>query len=221
MYDLNEGLKGMNEFFQEGNAAILFKNGVYVSILHHLKDEEIDKLSEEKSFIVSSYNERWGMKNFPLYGGRVNILLEKYKTDYLDPQMSLFVDELKICGGYIRNQYSWEREPGIKLRSQIVAYLNQIEQLGVDTFLANYKAAIIAEKEELSAMCDKLAAELQLRENEEKEKTLSRLRRKIEDLIGLLFLLTINMNAGLDNQTYIDAYAESENVICQYIENAE
>lgn len=60
--------------------------------------------------------------------------------------MSLFVDELKICGGYIRNQYSWEREPGIKLRSQIVAYLNQIEQLGVDTFLANYKAAIIAEK---------------------------------------------------------------------------
>ena len=54
-----------------------------------------------------------------------------------------------------------------------------------------------------------------------KEKTLSRLRRKIEDLIGLLFLLTINMNAGLDNQTYIDAYAESENVICQYIENAE
>ena len=209
MYDLNEG-----------NAAILFENGVYVSILHHLKDEEIDKLSEEKSFIVSSYNERWGMKNFPLYGGRVNILLEKYKTDYLDPQMSLFVDELKICGGYIRNQYSWEREPGIKLRSQIVAYLNQIEQLGVDTFLAN-KAAIIAEKEELSAMCDKLAAELQLRENEEKEKTLSRLRSKIEDLIGLLFLLTINMNAGLDNQAYIDAYAESENVISQYIENAE
>ena len=70
-------------------------------------------------------------------------------------------------------------------------------------------------------MCDKIAAELQLRENEEKEKTLSRLRRKIEDLIGLLFLLTINMNAGLDNQAYIDAYAESENVISQYIENAE
>ena len=58
-------------------------------------------------------------------------------------------------------------------------------------------------------------------ENEEKEKTLSRLRSKIEKLIGLLFLLTINMNAGLDNQAYIDAYAESENVISQYIENAE
>ena len=54
-----------------------------------------------------------------------------------------------------------------------------------------------------------------------KEKTLSRLRSKIENLIGLLFLLTINMNAGLDNQAYIDAYAESENVISQYIENAE
>ena len=108
-----------------------------------------------------------------------------------------------------------------EILDKITAYLNQIEQLGVDTFLANYKAAIIAEKEELSAMCDKLAAELQLRENEEKEKTLSRLRSKIEDLIGLLFLLTINMNAGLDNQAYIDAYAESENVISQYIENAE
>ncbi len=132
-----------------------------------------------------------------------------YRGQFL---FQLFIDGFEICE---------KKSVNSEILDKITAYLNQIEQLGVDTFLANYKAAIIVEKEELSAMCDKLAAELQLRENEEKEKTLSRLRSKIEDLIGLLFLLTINMNAGLDNQAYIDAYTESENVISQYIGNAE
>lgn len=148
-----------------------------------------------------------------MYGGRVKIEREEsWYGSSLQSKFQLFIDGFEIT----KKEYV-----SSEILDKITAYLNQIEQLGVDTFLANYKAAIIAEKEELSAMCDKLAAELQLRENEEKEKTLSRLRSKIEDLIGLLFLLTINMNAGLDNQAYIDAYAESENVISQYIENAE
>ena len=184
---------------------ILLKNGVYT--LHCLEDEEIEELSKDKSFVVSTLSER-GI--YFLYGGRVKIDKDEYWVG--NSRRSTF--QLFIDGFSITEQES-------RFFEKITAYLNQIEQLGVDTFLANYKAAIIAEKEELSAMCDKLAAELQLRENEEKEKTLSRLRSKIEKLIGLLFLLTINMNAGLDNQAYIDAYAESENVISQYIENAE
>ena len=187
---------------------ILLKNGVYT--LHCLEDEEFEELCKDKSFVVSTISES-GI--YLLYGGRVKINKDEYWTGNIyRPSFQFFIDGFKIT-----EQESVNSE----ILEKITAYLNQIEQLGVDTFLANYKAAIIAEKEELSAMCDKLAAELQLRENEEKEKTLSRLRSKIEDLIGLLFLLTINMNAGLDNQAYIDAYAESENVISQYIENAE
>lgn len=185
---------------------ILLKNGVYT--LHCLEDEEFEELCKDKSFVVSTISE---IGIYFLYGGRVKI--DKNECCVGNRWRSTF--QLFIDGFSITEQETSE------ILDKITAYLNQIEQLGVDTFLANYKAAIIAEKEELSAMCDKLAAELQLRENEEKEKTLSRLRSKIENLIGLLFLLTINMNAGLDNQAYIDAYAESENVISQYIENAE
>lgn len=188
---------------------ILFKNGVYTLIEHSLTDKEIEELSKDKSFVVSSTKSGSGLNTFSLYGGRVKIEREEsWYGSSLQSKFQLFIDGFEIT----KKEY---------ILDKITAYLNQIEQLGVDTFLANYKAAIIAEKEELSAMCDKLAAELQLRENEEKEEKLSRLRSKIEDLIGLLFLLTINMNAGLDNQAYIDAYAESENVISQYIENAE
>lgn len=189
---------------------ILLKNGVYT--LHCLEDEEFEELCKDKSFVVSTISES-GI--YLLYGGRVKIMKESqgyWTGSTYRPSFQFFIDGFEITKK--ESIYS-------EILDKITAYLNQIEQLGVDTFLANYKAAIIAEKEELSAMCDKLAAELQLRENEEKEKTLSRLRSKIEDLIGLLFLLTINMNAGLDNQAYIDAYAESENVISQYIENAE
>lgn len=187
---------------------ILLKNGVYT--LHCLEDEEFEELCKDKSFVVSTLSER-GI--YFLYGGRVKIDKDEYWVgNSRRSTFQLFIDGFSITEQESRYSEFFEK---------ITAYLNQIEQLGVDTFLANYKAAIIAEKKELSAMCDKLAAELQLRENEEKEKTLSRLRSKIEKLIGLLFLLTINMNAGLDNQAYIDAYAESENVISQYIENAE
>lgn len=191
---------------------ILFKNGVYTLIEHSLTDAQIEELSKDKSFVVSTTLNGSGTRTFPLYGGRVKIKMEEYGYYRGQFLFQLFIDGFEICE---------KKSVNSEILDKITAYLNQIEQLGVDTFLANYKAAIIAEKEELSAMCDKLAAELQLRENEEKEKTLSRLRSKIEDLIGLLFLLTINMNAGLDNQAYIDAYTESENVISQYIENAE
>ena len=119
------------------------------------------------------------------------------------------IDNIEICRGkYYRD-----------IIGQIVAYLNQIEQLGVDTFLENYKAAVIVQKEELSIMCDKLAAELQDHEDEEKGKMLNRMRAKIETLIGLLFLLTVNMNAGLDNHQYIDAYTECENIISNITTN--
>lgn len=187
---------------------ILLKNGVYT--LHCLEDEEFEELCKDKSFVVSTLSER-GI--YFLYGGRVKIDKDQYWIgNSRQSTFQLFIDGFEITKK--ESIYS-------EFLDKITAYLNQIEQLGVDTFLANYKAAIIAEKEELSAMCDKIAAELQLRENAEKEEKLSRLRSKIENLIGLLFLLTINMNAGLDNQAYIDAYAESENVISQYIENAE
>lgn len=92
-----------------------------------------------------------------------------------------------------------------------------MEQLGVDTFLCNYKEAAKCLKNEVSSLSCKLEAELQVREDKEKERSLMHLRNIIDKLIGLLFLLTINMNAGLDNQTYINAYDQCENVISQYI----
>lgn len=72
---------------------------------------------------------------------------------------------------------------------------------------------------EVSSLSCKLEAELQVREDKEKERSLMRLREIIDGLIGLLFLLSINMNAGIDNHTYINAYDECENIISQYIKD--
>ena len=101
----------------------------------------------------------------------------------------------------------------------ITAYLNQMEQLGVDTFLCNYKEAAKCLKNEVSSLSCKLEAELQVHEDKEKERSLMRLRNIIDKLIGLLFLLTINMNTGIDNHTYINAYDECDNIISQYVKD--
>lgn len=55
-------------------------------------------------------------------------------------------------------------------------------------------------------MCDKISSELSVQEDEEKSKLLNHLRNRITDIIFLLLPLMINVNVGLDNHDYVDAY---------------
>ena len=81
-----------------------------------------------------------------------------------------------------------------------------MQQLGVDTFLANYKQSLEKSKEELSVICDKLESELSVQENEIKKKFLGKLRDVIIELVVILFALMVDVNVGLDNHNYVDAY---------------
>ena len=90
--------------------------------------------------------------------------------------------------------------------AQVTSYLNQMQQLGVDTFLANYKQSLEKSKEELSVICDKLESELSVQENEIKKKFLGKLRDVIIELVVILFALMVDVNVGLDNHNYVDAY---------------
>ena len=90
--------------------------------------------------------------------------------------------------------------------AQVTSYLNQMQQLGVDTFLVNYKQSLEKSKEELSVICDKLESELSVQENEIKKKFLGKLRDVIIELVVILFALMVDVNVGLDNHNYVDAY---------------
>lgn len=177
--------------------AIFLVNGVYVCIDDDRSYKE--EVEEEQTFIVKEDG------RCVLFGGRVVVKGDRYYGDYY---YTLSIDGIMLYN--LKTEYDFSIEA-------ITAYLNQMEQLGVDTFLCNYKEAVKCLKNEVSSLSCKLEAELQVCEDKEKESLLKRLRDKIEDLIGLLFLLTVNINAGIDNHTYINAYDECDNIISQYI----
>ena len=187
--------------------AIFLVNGVYVCI----DDDRSYKreVEEEQTFIVSESG------RCVLFGGRV-VVDGKGSSYYGGYYYTLRIDGIELYNFESGSSYPLSEDFYIEA---ITAYLNQMEQLGVDTFLCNYKEAAKCLKNEVSSLSCKLEAELQVREDKEKESSLKRLRKIIDGLIGLLFLLSINMNAGIDNHTYINAYDECENIISQYIKD--
>lgn len=181
--------------------AIFLVNGVYVCIDDNRSYKR--ELEEEQTFIVKEGG------RCVLFGGRVVV-----KGSSLGSELS--IDGIELMNIAIGETIHLSKRFSIEA---ITAYLNQMGQLGVDTFLCNYKETAKCLKNEVSSLSCKLEAELQVREDKEKERSLMRLRKIIDGLIGLLFLLSINMNAGIDNHTYINAYDECENIISQYIKD--
>ena len=178
--------------------AIFLVNGVYVCIDDNRSYKR--ELEEEQTFIVNKG------RRCVLFGGRVVV----------DQYSCLSIDGIDLTNLTIGETINLSKKFSFEA---ITAYLNQMKQLGVDTFLCNYKETAKCLKNEVSSLSCKLEAELQVREDKEKERSLMRLRKIIDGLIGLLFLLSINMNAGIDNHTYINAYDECENIISQYIKD--
>ena len=171
--------------------AILFNKGVYVYTNSTAKLFETDDV---KKYVIVT-DSLYGYKN--LYGGRV--------------QISIRTGKFLIDGIFMLNFYTNGKHDSVIDGSKMVAYLNQIEQLGVDTFLANYKQSLAQTKDELCVLRDKLENELSIHEDEDKAKVLTQLREAITAIIFILLALMINMNAGIDNHVYVDAYDEIVN----------
>ncbi len=143
-----------------------------------------------------------------LYGGRVKVSMPCRYGCNQTGEVSILVDGVLIRE--IQNDARFRSDYPL---DKIVAFLNQIENLGVDSFLENYKQQLQQAKLEFEAFADGLQQELTINYDEKKAEELSKYRKFILSLGCILFALLINMNAGLQNQDYINAY---ENIINTY-----
>ena len=134
-----------------------------------------------------------------LYGGRV-ILWDccsssegRIKID------GISIYRIDFCKFSNSKDYCLEETRRLSI-SEIVSFLNQIENLGVDAFLENYKNQLKVLKQNIEEI-------LKYQEpNDQKKYLIESLQRLRALVVVLLFSLSINMNAGLTNQHYTNAY---------------
>ena len=182
---------------------IFKKDNVYVYVDDKEERDGIQK--EDMSALIISLESRYH-KVF-LYGGRV--LLEYYLNG-----LSKFT--LSVDGNPI-NELSYSERTGYSLYGRfevgrIVAFLNQMENLGIDTFLENYKSQLQQFKGEMEEKLGKMEQEQSIQFDDNKKTSIDSIRKLIANLTCMIFCLLINMNAGLDNQTYTDTYNEIINL---------
>ena len=179
---------------------IFKKNGVYVCVKDIDEDKEED-LKNDEDFVYCRYvttdHER------PLFGGRVAL---RSDSGYV----YIFVDGICINrvsadnnGMYLSDSMSY---------SEAVAILNQIEQLGVDTFLENYKKQLVELKTTLVSEAERLTLELSEQKASVKQAALTKIHSLLAKLACILFAACIHLNAGLENSQYIDAYNSVANL---------
>ncbi len=188
---------------------IFFKNGVYVYSEEKFKfDNDDNKAKTDVSIIVS--DDRHFQRNY-LYGERVRVSL------FSDGSGCLTIDGIEIkrfYSPYTSDETCAVIEVTASLGAQkVTAYLNQIEQLGIDTFLENYKTTLENFKADIMVLCEMYESLLKEEEpNSESADTykdfLDRARSCLTILTIILFSLACNMKTGLDNHVYEDAYNE-------------
>lgn len=182
-------------------STIIKKDNVYVLI----DSNNVNVEDDSATVILNSEKNNSTL----LYGGRVKVrttALYNYGTPY-NQSHYLQIDGIHICWA----TPNFNNDLGMET---ITAYLNQIENLGADTFLNNYKKAIENFKQELSSQAERLEHKLSICEDEDIQKRLKSITDIIYKLTFVLLNLAINMNAGLDNSVYEAAYQSVIN-LCQ------
>lgn len=189
---------------------IFFKNGVYVCSEEEFNFEDDDNKVKTDDSIIVSADSPYGSDSRLLYGGRVKVSL-RYNLG-----CRLTIDGVGIKG--FDNKLSSEAcamsyVTDDLTTQKVTAYLNQIEQLGIDTFLENYKTTLENFKADIMALCEKYESLLKEEEpNSGSANTykdfLDRARFCLTILTIILFSLACNMKTGLDNHVYEDTYNE-------------
>ena len=191
---------------------IFLKNGVYVCSEEEFNFEDNDNKVKADASIILSNNKNPNSRL--LYDGRVKVSL-------LNAIFHIAIDGIEVNAfGYTS---SYNNQAGIYQTDhlsvqKVTAYLNQIEQLGIDTFLENYKTALETFKADIMVLCEKYESLLKEEEpNSGSANTykdfLDRARACLTILTIMIFSLACNMKTGLDNHVYEDAYNE---VLAEY-----
>lgn len=184
-------------------SAYIFKcENVYVLVRNKTLREDLNSsIPTELVFSFDNYN----LEVISLYGGRVNITTERYgDMNYID------IDG--ICIYSFNCNVNPSSIASISLET-LVAYLNQIENLGIDSFLDNYKCQIQELKKECEGRIRDLEKDLTLKYDDGKAMILATFKNFVMNLACMIIMLMINMNAGLDNHCYTTAY---DNIINLY-----
>lgn len=182
----------MNAIFKKENVFIVIKDK---DLRDGINRNEIDSL------IYACYYK----DDVCLFGGRVHLRCGS-KSEFV----KLKVDGISIQEVYYKDSvFSVGKEIDL---CKTAAFLNQMENLGVDSFLENYKKQLIEFKKELEIEVEKTEQEQSVQFDEDRSTFLTSLKKFINELTCIIFCLLINMNAGLDNQFYTDAYNEIINL---------
>ena len=171
--------------------ALFFKDNVYVSV-NNESPIDTKTMESDSSFI--------GYMRDPtlyLYGSRVLIT-----PDYSSSRDCFFyVDGIEI------HKMDEDLTFSSSLSSDtVIAFLNQIENLGVDSFIENYKLSLEAFKEELRQLKTEYTQDNSLPMDENRIKFLTKIERMQSSIICILFSLSLHRNVGLDNHVYTDTY---------------
>lgn len=185
----------MNAIFKNENVYVLVRN----------KDIREDVNIENLENLILSDNELYHIN--VLYGGRVYLEI----PDYISYGTRRYHDYccMKVDGIAIEDFFVNDDGPCLNdalYFEQVTAYLNQIENLGVDSFLDNYKLQLQNLKKECEAKVEVVRQDLAINYDEEKSSFLKSLENFILKITFVIFSLLVNMNAGLDNHYYTDAY---------------
>ena len=177
-------------------SAYIFKcENVYVLVKRNsLRDDVSSSTPTELVYSFDEYNR----DEINLYGGRVTI-----ETFQYGHKNHIIIDGITIC--HFTCDVNPSLSSSISLES-LVAYLNQIENLGVDSFLENYKCQIQELKKECEGRIKDLEQDLALKHDDGKAMILSTFKNFVMNLACMIIMLMINMNAGLDNHCYTTAY---------------
>jgi len=180
--------------------AIFKKENVYVAVVGKDIQEGLDENEFEDLICDSSCND-----DVHLYGGRV--VIRPVSGD-----LRMTIDGVIISSLRANNVLTVYNYIDIQT---CTAYLNQIENLGVDTFLENFKKQLLAFKDEIIELTNKYEQEQSIKFDDNVSKKLDSLRKTLLELSMALFFLMVNLNAGLENQTYIDTY---NTIVNQYFD---
>lgn len=196
---------------------IFFQNGVYVCSEEEFDFEDDDNKVKTDVSIIICDDRSCQCDSKLLYGGRVIVDFPRYDGG----KFTLTIDGVEIKSlyyEYLNGTCAVIRITNELTVQKVTAYLNQIEQLGIDTFLENYKTTLENFKADIMALCEK--NESLLKEEEPGSESadtykrfLDRARACLTILTIILFSLACNMKTGLDNHVYEDAYNE---VLAEY-----
>ena len=180
--------------------AIFKYDNVYV--IAPSKDIRQDVNVEDIQELVYAFNVN---DDVNLYGGRI------YLRYYDRENLIMTVDGITIKGIGFSSSGECETTSYMSLH-KATSFLNQIENLGVDTFIENYKIQLQTLKTEIEGSVIKLEQELSIQQDEDKNSVLNNLRASLRMLSCMIFMFLINLNAGLDNHCYSEAYENITNL---------